>query len=383
MPASTTKKAKKTGQQPVPKSSPTDATPSKTMKRKKEDLEAPSVSASKKLKKDTVIEKATADSKKKSKSTVESTAPKANMKEPATPSEVEHIKSKSKPKDASNPEPPAPATTKAKETLKKATKSVVMPTSISRPKNTQKSKTSAKSKPSKSSSPGPEVDGDAEKDNAQDSDDGELLHGFSTDDDDSSEDEDAMDVEPSDFDVAKLPTIAKDDATVKRKLEKAKKQPTEDHGVLFLGRLPHGFYEDQLKAYFSQFGEVTRLRVSRNKKTGASKHYGFIEFESSAVAQIVADTMDNYLLMGHILRCKVIPKDQVHPELWVGANRKWRPVPKARLARVHHNKPRTEEEQDKAAKRLLKRQEQRKQKLAKAGIDYDFDAVSYKKPVTA
>jgi hypothetical protein len=25
--------------------------------------------------------------------------------------------------------------------------------------------------------------------------------------------------------------------------------------------------------YFSQFGDVTRLRVSRNKKTGASKHY--------------------------------------------------------------------------------------------------------------
>lgn len=140
----------------------------------------------------------------------------------------------------------------------------------------------------------------------------------------------------------------------------------EDRGVLFLGRLPHGFYEDQLKAYFAQFGNVTRLRVSRNKKvrpsnhivcllsltiklnlishvhlnlqTGKSKHYGFIEFDSSAVAQIVADTMDNYLLMGHILRCKVIPKDDVHPELWVGANRKWRVVPKDRVARAEHDK---------------------------------------------
>ena len=50
--------------------------------------------------------------------------------------------------------------------------------------------------------------------------------------------------------------------------------------------------------------------------------------------------MDNYLLMGHILTCKVIPKDQVHPELWVGANRKWRPVPRDRVARVAHNKVR-------------------------------------------
>ena len=73
-------------------------------------------------------------------------------------------------------------------------------------------------------------------------------------------------------------------------------------------------------------------------QTGKSKHYGFIEFDSSDVAQIVAETMDNYLLMGHIMRCKVIPKDEVHPELWVGANRKWRAVPAARLARAEHDK---------------------------------------------
>ena len=81
--------------------------------------------------------------------------------------------------------------------------------------------------------------------------------------------------------------------------------------------------------------------LSRNlRQTGKPKHYGFVEFDSSSVAQIVAETMDNYLLMGHILTCKVIPKDQVHPELWVGANRKWRPVPRDRVARVAHNKVR-------------------------------------------
>ncbi|THV04452.1 RNA-binding domain-containing protein [Dendrothele bispora CBS 962.96] len=217
---------------------------------------------------------------------------------------------------------------------------------------------------------------------AEEEDDDEvMIHGFSTDDDDSSDDEDF--VEPSGIDVGRLPTIAKDDATVKRKLEKAKREPTEDRGVLYLGRIPHGFYEDQLKAYFSQFGDVTRLRVSRNKKTGRSKHYAFLEFDSSSVAQIVAETMDNYLLMGHILRCKVIPKDQVHPELWVGADRKWRVVPRDRVARVAHNKLRTKEEQIKASKRLIKRQNDRKRKLEEMGISYNFDAVGYKKPAIA
>ncbi|KAH9838315.1 uncharacterized protein C8Q71DRAFT_522698 [Rhodofomes roseus] len=224
----------------------------------------------------------------------------------------------------------------------------------------------------------PLVEKDAEVDGEAD-----HLYGFSTDDDDSSDEE--MGEEWGGIDVSKLPTVAKDDAVVKKKLEKAKRHPTEDRGVIYLGRIPHGFYEDQMRQYLSQFGPVTRLRLSRNKKTGRSKHYAFIEFDSSSVAQIVAETMDNYLLMGHILTCKIIPKDEVHPELWIGANRKWRVVPRSRIARVQHNKPRTPEEQERAEKRLLKRQAQRKRKLEEAGINYDFSAVAYKKskPVEA
>lgn len=169
---------------------------------------------------------------------------------------------------------------------------------------------------------------------------------------------------------------------MKRKLEKAKRQPTGDHGVICISRLPHGFYEEQLKGYFSQFGEVTRLRISRNKKTGRSKHYAFLEFDSASVSRIVAETMDNYLLLGHILQCKVIPKDKVHPDLWVGANRKWRPVPRDRIVRVQHHKARTEESIRKAEKRLIQRQKARKRKLEEAGIKYNLDAVSYKKKKT-
>lgn len=63
-----------------------------------------------------------------------------------------------------------------------------------------------------------------------------------------------------------------------------------------------------MKQYFSQFGDVTRLRLSRNKKTGRSKHYAFIEFASHEVAQIVAETMHNYLLFGRLLQCNSITK---------------------------------------------------------------------------
>jgi nucleolar protein 15 len=112
------------------------------------------------------------------------------------------------------------------------------------------------------------------------------------------------------------------------------------------------------------------------------------------VARIVAETMDNYLIMGHILRCKLIPKEEVHPELWVGANRKWRTVPRQRVVRREHNKVytsilipikyplnlyqfRTEEQQHRAESRLLKRQNERKRKLQEAGISYSFENVGY------
>ncbi|KAF5362834.1 hypothetical protein D9758_007130 [Tetrapyrgos nigripes] len=274
----------------------------------------------------------------------------------------------------------APKASKTKSSKRKAPEEAT----ISRPieRSNKKAKSSKAPQPDSSEDEPEEVEEkmNDEQEEEEEEEEEEMLHGFSTDDDDSSDDEDF--VEPT-IDVGKLPTVAKDDATVKRKLEKAKRESTEDRGVLYLGRLPHGFYEDQLKAYFSQFGDVTRLRVSRNKKTGRSKHYAFLEFDSSSVAQIVAETMDNYLLMGHILRCKVIPKDQVHAELWVGANRKWRPVPRDRVARVAQNKLRTEEEQAKASKRLIKRQNDRKRKLEELGISYNFDAVGYKKPAVA
>ncbi|KAG8721707.1 hypothetical protein FRC09_007498 [Ceratobasidium sp. 395] len=203
------------------------------------------------------------------------------------------------------------------------------------------------------------------------------LQGFSSDENSSDEDDGDDAPEIPGVDVGKLPTIAKDDATVKRKLDKAKKEPTQDRGVLYLARIPHGFYEAEMKAYFSQFGDVTRLRLSRNRKTGKSKHYGFIEFDSASVAQIVSETMDNYLLMGHILQCKVIPKDKVHPELWVGSNRKWRTVPRDRVHRIKHNKPRTEDEQEKIEHKLLKKQADRQAKISAAGIKYDIGAAGY------
>ena len=44
-----------------------------------------------------------------------------------------------------------------------------------------------------------------------------------------------------------------------------KADSSENSGVVYLGSIPHGFYEEQMKEYFEQFGKVEKLRLSRNK----------------------------------------------------------------------------------------------------------------------
>lgn len=64
-------------------------------------------------------------------------------------------------------------------------------------------------------------------------------------------------------------------ATATRRKERKKRKRSQNglvddapmrRGVVYVGHLPHGFYETQLKDYFSQFGSVTKVHVSRNKK---------------------------------------------------------------------------------------------------------------------
>ncbi|KAF7186733.1 putative RNA-binding protein [Pseudocercospora fuligena] len=201
----------------------------------------------------------------------------------------------------------------------------------------------------------------------------DLLAGFSSDE---SGDEDG----DEGVDVATLPA-APTTGEVQKAITKASKQKSDDAestpGVVYISRLPHGFFEKQLRAYFSQFGTITHLRLARNRKTGKSKHYTFIEFEAASVADIVAKTMDKYLLFGHILQCKRIPAEQVKDEIWKGPkgvkNAKVRP-----RNRIEGSKLRKGTDREGWEKRIT-REEQRRQskqeKLKELGYDFDMPAV--------
>lgn len=72
-----------------------------------------------------------------------------------------------------------------------------------------------------------------------------------------------------------------------------------------MGHIPHGFYEEEMKSFFNQFGTVIKARVFRSQKTGRSKGYGFVQFKHPDVAKIVAETMNNYLMCNRLLKGKL------------------------------------------------------------------------------
>lgn len=166
-------------------------------------------------------------------------------------------------------------------------------------------------------------------------------------------------------DVGKIPSVSK---AVR---EAASKAPSGETGVIYIGRIPHGFYEHEMRQYFSQFGLITRLRLSRNKKTGASKHFAFVEFDEQSTAEVVAKTMDNYLLFGHILKCQVVPKERVHEDLFKGANRRFKKVPWNKMAGKKLEKPRTESAWGLKVERENKKRADKAAKLKAIGYDFD------------
>ncbi|KAI3394281.1 hypothetical protein diail_2928 [Diaporthe ilicicola] len=182
-------------------------------------------------------------------------------------------------------------------------------------------------------------------------------------------------------DVGIIPDVSKELSKKEKKKEKkalkaSSSQTKEETGVIYIGRLPHGFYEHEMKNYFSQFGPIRNLRVSRNKKTGKAKHFAFVEFEEASTAEIVAKTMDNYLLFGHILKCSVIPKAQVHKDLFKGSNKRFKSIPWNKMQGKEMERPKLEKQWERSINLENKKRAARAKRLEALG--YEFNAPELK-----
>lgn len=62
---------------------------------------------------------------------------------------------------------------------------------------------------------------------------------------------------------------------------------------LFVGGLPFSTTEDELKDAFTQFGNVTYVKIITDRETNRSRGFGFVEFESDDEGKTAIDGMDN------------------------------------------------------------------------------------------
>eukprot|EP00792_Barthelona_sp_PAP020_P007249 TRINITY_DN3131_c1_g3_i1.p1 TRINITY_DN3131_c1_g3~~TRINITY_DN3131_c1_g3_i1.p1 ORF type:complete len:237 (+),score=77.15 TRINITY_DN3131_c1_g3_i1:766-1476(+) len=143
--------------------------------------------------------------------------------------------------------------------------------------------------------------------------------------------------------------------------------------VVYIGHLPHGFYELQLKEYFEQFGHVKNVRVSRNKQTGRSKHYAFVEFDHPEVAAIVQETMDGYFIHRRLLQCRLVDPKDVHPSMFINNNHIYKPANHNQKYSEVHNRQRTQTERKKRVQKMLERERKRQELIEASGINYTFE----------
>eukprot|EP00088_Acartia_fossae_P002596 TRINITY_DN1106_c0_g1_i1.p1 TRINITY_DN1106_c0_g1~~TRINITY_DN1106_c0_g1_i1.p1 ORF type:complete len:295 (-),score=91.32 TRINITY_DN1106_c0_g1_i1:112-969(-) len=194
---------------------------------------------------------------------------------------------------------------------------------------------------------------------------------------------------------AKKVKVMRKDSLIKSKTTKSKEKsfislsnPEQDNkapkivkkfrrstGVVYLSHIPHGFYEKQMREFFSQFGAVTNLRLGRSKRTGRSRGYAFIEFQFHEVAKIVAETMNNYLMNNRIMKCQLIPKEQCSRAIFMG---KVKPSLPPGVAVRRLNKKVTNATKSNQTNMKRKANQRRKlkgisKKLEAQGIDYKIE----------
>lgn len=173
--------------------------------------------------------------------------------------------------------------------------------------------------------------------------------------------------------------------STKTKTQKDRNGDKQQQGsrVIYLGHIPPAFEETQILEFLSQFGNITNLKLSRSKRTGNSRGYGFVEFQEKDVAAIVANTMSGYFLLGERrLVCHVVPQDKIHPNLFSSSKRNllankignsdsriqyWQ-----NKNREQVNGTKSADSLKKITERLLNRENAKRKKLAKLGIEYDF-----------
>ena len=71
---------------------------------------------------------------------------------------------------------------------------------------------------------------------------------------------------------------------------------------IYVGNLSHGVTDGELNAVFSEFGEVSSAKVIKDKHSGRSRGYGFVERPNDSEANEAIKALDDSPLQGRNIR---------------------------------------------------------------------------------
>lgn len=74
---------------------------------------------------------------------------------------------------------------------------------------------------------------------------------------------------------------------------------------LYVGNLPYSATEEELSTLFGQAGTVTSVAIIKDRETGRSKGFAFIEMSSSEEAQKAINLLTGHMLGGRDLRVSI------------------------------------------------------------------------------
>lgn len=89
---------------------------------------------------------------------------------------------------------------------------------------------------------------------------------------------------------------------------------------IYVGNLSYGVTDGQLQALFEEFGQVVSASVIKDKYSGQSKGFGFVEMEKQAEAEKAIKTLNGQSLDGRNLTVNVArprnERPQSRPKRW-------------------------------------------------------------------
>ena len=83
---------------------------------------------------------------------------------------------------------------------------------------------------------------------------------------------------------------------------------------IYVGNLPYSLTEDDLKAAFSEFGEVSSANIIMDKMSGQSKGFGFVEMPDNSEADQAIKALNESALNGRNIKVnQARPREERSP----------------------------------------------------------------------